>query len=294
MSTNPPTIRSRELGFRLRSAMQAANINGKTMAREMGYPEAAISRLLNGQIDLRETEIAVLLALCGVTRAQRDTILGLLSDHHPPGLFVVTGEDRWPAYRAHAGTAEMITEWAPLTVPWMLQTEDYTRAMLAPVDTPEPVPFIARRLLTELTKGEHRPGLTVYLHEAALRTAVADGPTLVEQAHHLLRVSVRSSIDLRIVPTEARAHAVVGGAFSLLRFWNTQTAPTVYRDGASLGVFFDDPAEVAANKVLIGTLKEVALNQDASRALLRGLAVEAGGAATEFGIDILDETNGRS
>lgn len=292
MSTNPPTIRSRELGFRLRSAMQAANINGKTMAREMGYPEAAISRLINGQIDLRETEIAVFLALCGVTRAQRDAILGLSSCHHPSGLFVVTGEARWSTYRSHAGISETITEWAPLMVPWMFQTEDYTRALLAHCDARRAEQLAARRLLAELTKGEQRPDLTVYLHEAALRTAVADGPTMVEQAHHLLRMSVRSSVELRIVPAAAGAHAVVGGPFSLLRFWDVQTAPTVYRDGASLGVFFDDPAEVAAHKVLIDTLQKAALDQDTSRAQLRSLAVEACGAITEFEIATLDDTDG--
>jgi hypothetical protein len=294
MSTNPPTIRSRELGFRLRSSMQAANINGKTMAREMGYPEATISRLINGQIDLRETEIAVFLARCGVTRAQRDAILRLSSGHHTPGVFVVTGEDRWSTYRSHASTAEKITEWAPLMVPWMFQTEDYTRALLAHCDTPGANRLTARRRLTDLTKGEQRPDLTVYLHETALRTAVADGPTMAEQAHHLLRMSVRNSVELRIAPTATGAHAVVGGPFSLLRFWDAQATSTVYRDGANLGVFFDDPAELAAHKILVDTLQKAALNQDASRALLRRLAVEACGATSEFEIAMLDETNAQS
>jgi transcriptional regulator with XRE-family HTH domain len=72
------TVRSRELGYALREAMESAGLTGKRTARVLDWSESRVSRFLTGKLDATEVEVSALAAVFGVTGAERDRLLRLM------------------------------------------------------------------------------------------------------------------------------------------------------------------------------------------------------------------------
>lgn len=275
LQSKESTVRSRELGFRLREAMQKAHLTGKEISEKTRIAQSTISRLLSGEADVREVELATLLAVCGVFGKDRDQILNLWQGRHTPGLFWVPGEQRWRVYREHALVAARVIEWSPLMVPWMLQVPDYTRAIvMASGEISREQAGEAIRLRRRLASLVDKATLVVYLHEQSLRTPVCSGATMADQVHQLLRVSVMKSMSLRVVPGQVSGSASVSGPFSVLESHGYRVCPAVYQESAGAGVFFENARQVATFDGILSALSEVALDQSGSRALLRSIVTE--------------------
>lgn len=295
MYSKESTVRSRELGYRLRSAMMSADLNGKIMAKKMHIAESTISRLLTGNCQLPEVEITTFLALCGVSGKQRNDVLELWHGNHTPELFRVRSEQRWTTYREHAMAATRLIEWAPFMVPWMFQVKEYTKttvAALGQMSAGQIDEFVyTRARLAKLVTSSAAPSLVVYLHESMLRVPFAAKSVMAEQVHHLLRVSVKPFVLLRIVPFDSGASAGLTGAFTMLYGEGYLTNPAVYQDGPSFGVFHEGYDEITAYDEIVYQLSMAALSQGESRALLRKLAVEVYGDGIELGGVIHEEAS---
>jgi transcriptional regulator with XRE-family HTH domain len=269
------TVRSRELGARLRRAMAAARVSGKDMAARLGMAESQISRALAGRRGGDLLEVAAILAVCGVDRPARAEVLALCNEHHERGAFRVEGDQRWVCLVGQALEARKVTEFAPLVVPWMFQTGDYTRALADASGVPaeevdEWVSHRAQlgRLLTTLQP----PRLSVVLHEWVVRTPVGDRSVMCDQVHHLLRLSVQPGVSVRVVPVGAGAHAGMAGGFSLLDY--ERFRPVAYREDASAGVFLEDFGDIETHRGIGRRLSRAALDEQSTRILLRNVAVE--------------------
>ncbi|MGH3792792.1 MAG: DUF5753 domain-containing protein, partial [Pseudonocardiaceae bacterium] len=85
-----------------------------------------------------------------------------------------------------------------------MQTGDYARAVInSHINTPadEVDERVAARLARRcLFNQERPPRFTFYLHETVLRLQIGGPAVLADQLHHLLRMSVRPDVTLRVVP----------------------------------------------------------------------------------------------
>jgi hypothetical protein len=275
--------------------MISADLNGKIMANKMRIAESTISRLLSGNVELPEVEIATFLALCGVAGKQRNEILGLWYGNHTPELFRVRGEKRWATYREHAIAATRLIEWAPFMVPWMFQMTDYAKSAIGAsgqMSAGQIDELVSTRTrLAKLVTSSTAPSLIAYLHESMLRVPFAAKSVMAEQVHHLLQVSVKPFVSLRIVPIDSGASVGLTGAFAMLHGEDHLTNPTAYQDGPSFGVFHEGSNEIVAYEAIAYQLSVVALSKNESRALLRNLAVEVYGDGIEAGVVIPNEAS---
>ena len=201
------TIRSRELGDALRRAMERAGLNGKRTATVLGWSESKVSRLLTGQLNLPEIDIASFLAVCHITGAERDRLLRLSRDQETPGWLQQHGSkvpEQLKTLVDHENTATEVTDFQAIVVPGLLQTGDYIRALLErsgtvrPRDVQERV--AARLARRNLFSRPHRPRLTFFIHEFVLRLPVGSAEIMSDQLHELLRMSVRTYIAIRVIP----------------------------------------------------------------------------------------------
>src|SRR6266568_2772391 len=71
MNKNPPTMRSRELGNRLRDVLTATGIGQKAMASRLGRSPDYVSRLLNGRMECDEVEVAAQMPRANTSRMDR-------------------------------------------------------------------------------------------------------------------------------------------------------------------------------------------------------------------------------
>src|SRR5262245_28018045 len=80
-----PTVRARELGLALRRAAEAADMDGKKLARWLGFSESKISKIFSGTRHTTDIDVACILAVSGITGPARDNLIKLATEAHEPG-----------------------------------------------------------------------------------------------------------------------------------------------------------------------------------------------------------------
>lgn len=276
MTTNnsvaePASIRGRELARRLRQAQQQANLDGRRLAAVIDKSPPVMSRILTGKIMPQAVDVAALLAACRVTGPHRDQILDLCDPRHDSDLLRLRADEQWGAYRAFVADTERLTDYQPLMIPWLAQTSDYTRAYVTHLppgyDDPDAAHTAVRNAVTTVD-GLRR--VEFLLHESALRIPVGDPELMSEQAHHLLRLSVRPQISLRMITTDLAPQHPIPGGFTLLDFPDHPSV--IYRDDPTAGLFLDGARDVATYRMVTGRLSAIALNEQQSHRLLTHIA----------------------
>ena len=207
MAHREPTIRSRELGDGLRHAMEQAGLTGKQAAQMLSWSPSFVSLLLSGKRGASEVDIAAFLGVCRVKCPERDRLLALCREQDTPGWFQQHGS-RMPQQLVtlidHENKAVAISDFQPMVVPGLLQTGEYARALIQETGNVPPDEVddrVAARLARQSLFSRNRPArFTFYLHEFALRLPVGGPVVMAEQLRHLLRMSTRSYLTLRVVP----------------------------------------------------------------------------------------------
>jgi transcriptional regulator with XRE-family HTH domain len=259
MADHEPTIRSRELGEGLRRAMERAGLNGAQAAHQLGLSPSWISRLLSGKRNVTAVQVAGLLAVCRVTGTERDRLLALCDEQHVPGWFQQHGS-RLPQQLVtlidHETKAVAISQFQEPGVPGLLQTGDYTRAVLnrsGNVPAEEIEDRVAARLARQSLFSRDQPArFTFYVHEFVLRLPVGGPTVMLDQVEHLLRMSRRPFLTLRVVPAALGAHAGMTGAFTLLEFADFR--PVVYLESTTSSLFLEQPVEIEAYQHILESL----------------------------------------
>jgi len=183
-----------------------------------------------------------------------------------PGWFA-----RWRDYEA-AATA--LRTFQLITVPGLLQTAEYARAVLRTrVNTPddEIEEMVEGRMARQaiLTKSKP-PMLWAVLTEAVLRCPVGGACVMGEQLNKLLDAGDRSNVIIQVVPTAQGAHEGFRGPFIIADL--PDHPPVGYQDTAVQGQVVDSADDVAALMVLWDTIKSVALPAGASLELIEEVA----------------------
>jgi hypothetical protein len=279
MTDEKSTIRSRELGDALRLAMERAVLSGKRAARLLGWSESRVSRLLSGQLSVKEVDIAALLAVCMVTGAERDRLLALAREHNTLGWLQQFGSGLPEQLRTlinHEDRATDITEFEPSFIPGLLQTADYARALLERSATVPPHE-VESRVSTRLGRqnlfgSDRRTQFTFFLHELIFRLPVGGREMMSEQMHHLLRMSVRSYVTIRVIPAAFGAHAGTTGACRLME--SDEFRPVIYVEKQTSGHFMEDPTEIATYRKIFTSLARSALDEGQSKDVIAALAID--------------------
>ncbi|MBV9141970.1 MAG: helix-turn-helix domain-containing protein [Pseudonocardiales bacterium] len=279
MRDREPTVRSRELGERMRQAMGRAGLNNKEAARLLGWSESWVSRLLSGKRGGSAVDVAAFLGACRVKSPERDQVLALCAELHTPGWLQQHGS-RLPKQLVtlvnHEDQAVDYSDVQPMLVPGLLQTGDYARAVISRVAN-VPAAEVEERVVARLARRclftrDWPPRFTFYLHESVLRLPVGGPEVMADQLHHLLRMSVRPQITLRVVPVSLGAHAATAGPFIFLEF--AEFKPVVYLESETSCLFLEKPEEIQAYRLILAALAQTALSEEESRELIATLATE--------------------
>lgn len=243
------------------------------LADKLGVSPSLVSRIITGHRPARPIEVATFLASCGVlVGAERDKMLEFSEPYHDETGLYLSPKDQWLIYREHARDATSLVEYQPFMVPWTLQIPAYTRALIAngPFDPVNRELLIAERLAgKDLVR---RPRVELFVHELAVRNKLGDTSVMSEQLHHLIRMSVRPSLSLRLVPAGEGVYAGLFGPFTLLE--SPEYLPVLYREDHGGARLFDDAQVVDLYRLLAQRLRAVALDELESRRVLGTVAVE--------------------
>jgi hypothetical protein len=257
------------VGRLLRWAQETAGLNGLQLAAKLHWSPTKLSRTLTGFRPPLDIEVATILGLCGVTGKERDRVLRLCYPQEDSG-FRLPQDEQWSVFLTHAKDAVHLVDVQPLIVPWMLQTADYTRALFSDdvvVPDEQEVQVAIRRGSLDLLG---LPQVDVLVYEWALRTPISDMSVMSEQLHHLLRMSVRPSVSMRVVPLGRGVQAGRHGQFTLLGYADCPSV--LYREDHCSGALLDEQEVVDTYRSVAKHLDTIALDEQQSRELIAHIA----------------------
>lgn len=270
------TVRSRQLGLALARARHAKGLSARQLAHELGWSDSTLSRVLSGKRGVSPLNLAALLARCGVTGAARDALLTLARDASEPGWCQEHGE-RLPVdlttLRDLEDIAVSLTCFDVVTVPTLLQTEDYRRSLLRanPVIPDEEINdrIAHHQKRQHVLDRDNRVNFRFFLDDHILTHTGPGRGIMSDQVHHLLRMAVRPRVEIRVVPAGC---ALLGACppFQLMTF--TELHPVIYLEHLNATAFLEQHATVAGYRRILTELDKVALNGERSRSWLATLA----------------------
>jgi transcriptional regulator with XRE-family HTH domain len=279
MPEHETTVRSRELGEELRRVLEKAELTGLEVARQLGWSQSDVSRMLTGKRAVKETDVATLLGICRVKDRERARLLKLCQEANKRGWWQQYGSRLPKQLRTlidHEDSAIRISDYQCTLFSGLLQTGDYARAV-AERSANLPHEEIDERVVAKLARSRvfgRSPSsrYTFFVHESVLRLPVGGPSVMSDQLHHLLRMSVRPYLELRMLPTAFGAHAATTGSFTLMEF--AAVRPIVYLEAETSALFLEESEEIGAYQRILATLANIALDEEQSRELIRTLTVE--------------------
>jgi transcriptional regulator with XRE-family HTH domain len=282
-----PAARQRRLASELRRLRHVARLTGKEVATRLGWSEAKLSRIENGQTRVKIADLEEFMELYGVSGPHRAELVALAEESREPGPLEELGgylpEGHAEFLRVESEAQAMWT-WEPQVVPGLLQIEDYTRALvqLWPARLPRPAAEVERRVQTSRLRQRvltrTRPfELLFVIDESVLLRGFAAPSVMRDQLLYLAQVSEQPNIELRILTLRGN-QVIWTGAFVYFRFpqvHGVSLPDTVALEHLHGTTFIDSELDVNTYQVFFDALRDNSLSAQESHDKLRGMAHEA-------------------
>lgn len=263
------------LGSQLRRLREARGVTREAAGYSIRASESKISRMELGRVSFKGRDVADLLTLYGVTdESEREPLLALARESSIAGWWhsysdVLPG---WfQTYVGLEGAASHINTYEVQFVHGLLQTEEYAHAVVtaghrAHIADEEVERRVALRLERQkLLLGEHAPRFLCILDEAALRRPFGSHSIMDAQLRHLAEVSELPNVTVQIVPFELGGHPAESGAFTLLRFPESDLNDVVYLEQLTSALYLDKKDEVAHYDQVLNRLMKNSLSPSQTR-----------------------------
>jgi plasmid maintenance system antidote protein VapI len=271
------TVRGREFGDAIRALLRAADLTNRAAAELLGWQEAKVSELVNGKEGVSDVDLAKLLGLLRTPPDEFDHLMALHHEtHQRDWLQPKAGtKDRARTLREQEQRATGITGWSMNVVHGLVQAPDYTTAMVnssRQLTAEERPAAIRNRIARQNAAHDGYRTIALYIHEQALRLPVGSPDVMAEQLHHLLRVSVRPYLTIRVIPTVIGPHDGLSGSFDMLTF--KKIPPLVYVESEGATVFLEDQPSVGLYEDVLKSLGRTALDEAQTRKLITDIIGE--------------------
>ncbi|GAA3163943.1 helix-turn-helix transcriptional regulator [Planomonospora alba] len=257
MSMDPPgtgsTVRRIMLGASLRRLREEKGLTREAAGFHIRASESKISRMELGRVGFKTRDVEDLLTLYGVLdNAERRSLLEMVREANTPGWWHKYGDllPNWFAtYVGLEEAASVIRTYEVQFVPGLLQTSSYARTVIRLGYPDVPDAEIERRVHMRMQRQERlakKDGLRLWavIDEAALKRPIGGRETMREQLRHLLEVATLPNITIQVMPFRFGMHAAEGGAFSILRFPQSDLSDVVYVEQLWGALYLDKREDV--------------------------------------------------
>jgi transcriptional regulator with XRE-family HTH domain len=280
-----PTVLRILLGTQLRRLRESRGITAQQAAKAIRASESKISRIELGRNAFREVDIADLLTLYGINdHAEREQLLSLASQANQPGWWH-RYQDVLPGFfQSYIGleeSAETIRSYDSQFVPGLLQTEEYTAAILElgefSLDETNRLVFLRKERQRRFTSGGLR--LWAVIDEMALRRPVGSPGLMRAQLEYLLEISDRPGLTLQVTPFPSGASYLVPGSFSMLSFATDDLPDVVYVEQLTSAMYLDKQSDFDRYTAVMDKLNSTSLTPQQTTDFIQELLAEMEGPA---------------
>lgn len=285
-----PAAARRRLQRELRKLRTEANLTQKDVAEAMDWSPSKVIRIEAGSVGIATNDLKQLLSYYGVKDpVPIDEMLATNREARKLSWAnfrdVLTPQAR--TYFGYEASAAVLRQYESSLVPGLLQTEEYTRALLPGLLVPRPSGERVNRLIDSravrqtLFDRDVPPELFFIVDEAALRREVGGKAIMRRQLEHIEELGARDRISVQVVPWSAGSYPGLAGPFVLLEFTDEDTA--LYLESRVESVTRDDPDETGQFLDVFQELeKKVATRPERLGQVLDKIKKETGGGAPEL------------
>ncbi|MCD0448786.1 helix-turn-helix domain-containing protein [Actinocorallia sp. API 0066] len=232
--------------------------SGDTVAKWLNCSRATVSRMETGDAKLDERHAAILDAKWKLATLFQDLVW----------YARLGGDPNWAKnYVQFEQIATGVWMYEGQVVPLLLQTEDYMRALVLRGGARDPEKTFSDRRKRQaiLDEGGASPFLWVLIAETVLGPHVGGREVMRKQLAHLIELSHRPKIILRVVPNTAGANEGLDGPFKIIA---GPRGDVGFIEAKVDGRLVTQVAEVAMLKHQFDLIGSDALSVDSSRRLI--------------------------
>jgi hypothetical protein len=241
------------LGAHLRRLREAQGVSREDAGWEIRSSESKISRMELGRVSFKERDVADLLSLYGVDDdEERERLLTLARDANTPGWWHRFGDVLPGWFQSYLGleaAASLIRTYEVQFVPGLLQTEDYAREVVrlghGKARNEEIERRVGLRIARQQVLSRSNPAqLWAVVDEAVLRRPIGGPKVMRAQIEALIEVTKMPHVHLQVIGFHVGGHAAAGGAFSILRFPDSDLPDVVYVEQLTSALYLDKRDDV--------------------------------------------------
>jgi transcriptional regulator with XRE-family HTH domain len=261
-----PTLRRRELGARLRALRLEQALTVEQVAERLLCSPSKVSRMETGQRGATLRDIRDLCRIYGVVdHAQVTRLMDLAREGKQQGWWQPYELDYFATYVDFEQAASTLSWYQSSTVPGLLQTVDYAKAMykgslpseFTPERADELIEVRLRRQQILTSEGPLR--LSAVCDEAVLRRVVGGPAVMAAQLQRLSEAANMPNVTLQVIPYSVGAHPAMDNNFDILEFEDV-ASPVVYVEGLMGWLYIEREHEVARYQQVFEHLRGIALD----------------------------------
>lgn len=267
-------MRGRQLGIELRRLRTGTRRSADEVAERLGWSQSKLTRIEQGNNAVTRPDLIKLLDYYGVRDEDaRAQFLKLNREARTRGWWadyreVITGT--LPSYIAFESDASELQLWSWATVPGLLQTSEYARAVLQSdleVRSDETTDrLVEARIARQERLRDGHLRLWAVIDESLLRREIGGSKVLCGQLNRLLDLGPH--VTLQVLPSSIHWHPGLNGAFTVMYFPVQGHPPIAFSEGIAGDLFVDRDTDVARYVLGFDHLRAAALSPVDSSALI--------------------------
>ncbi|GAA0365951.1 helix-turn-helix transcriptional regulator [Actinoallomurus spadix] len=279
-----PFVRRRRLAAELRTLREQHGMTADQLACTIHQSRMKISKLENAHIRPDLAEVMKILDVLGVTGEKWHEIVKIARDAAERGWWDSYGDamgDRQRLYADIESGAKTIREYQPGAMPGLLQTPDYTWALIEHAKAEGPITYIPERLIEARLQRQRTvlrpdgPEYEVILDEVGLRRFSVPPEVMYAQLHHVIKIAeTHARVTVRVFPlvTGMIPSLVPAGLVFLYTFPDSCDPPMTLTETVSADLVYTDAERVARFARRYEYVRNAALSEVATLTFLSELA----------------------
>jgi transcriptional regulator with XRE-family HTH domain len=278
------TVKAVELGLRLRARRDQLGLTAAEVGRTTGIGGNNLSSIEIAKRRLTSTKLSELAAVYELSEqalAELDALRVEADRREWWDDYNRLYSDDFLRFIGLEAGAALQREYAAETIPGLLQTADYARAMIrggSPYIKPVDVgPRVESRLARQARLYEaDPPKFTVLIGQTALRQEVGGRDVMSHQLDRLCSIIEEKPdhVWVHVMPYHAGAHPVIGGSLKILSFSSPWLPDMVWQEAVTTGTLIEKPQVVGELIASFTEATDRALDREASLETIRRVRKE--------------------
>jgi transcriptional regulator with XRE-family HTH domain len=265
--TSSPTVRRRRIARELRQLRERNGLTLDQAARQLDMSKSNLSRIENAQIGIKPRDVRAALALYHVTGTDAEALIEIARGAQQRGWWQNYSDvlpEWFEFYVGLEAEASDLRTYEAESVPGLLQTEEYARAMfLLTAGGAEVERKIAARIQRqEVLRQESPAALSAVLNEAILLRPVGGPKVMSEQLNQLADLAELPNVTIQVLPLATGGHPAMTTPYVIISFADTPDESIVYLENLTNGQALEEPEHVAGYTMVHQRLRSMALEPD--------------------------------